>query len=82
MEKINITPNQCKAARDLLGWKQVDLAQKSNMGITTIAEFERGIRDLANRTMIELGRTFEDAGIEFLNNEKGEGLILLKKKKK
>jgi transcriptional regulator with XRE-family HTH domain len=78
MEKIIITPNQCKAARDLLEWKQIDLAKKATIGITTITEFERGLRDLADRTMKELKRTFEDAGIEFIDDEKGEGVKLLK----
>jgi transcriptional regulator with XRE-family HTH domain len=80
MKKITITPNQCKAARDLLNWKQVDLAKKSSMGITTIAEFERGFRELADRTMKELKRTFEDDGIEFISDELGEGVKLLNNK--
>ena len=79
MEKIVITPNQCKAARDLLEWKQTDLAEKSTIGITTITEFERGLRELAARTMKELKRTFEEAGIEFINDDKKIGAVVLKK---
>jgi transcriptional regulator with XRE-family HTH domain len=79
MEKIVITPNQCKAARDLLEWKQTDLAEKSTIGITTITEFERGLRELATRTMKELIRTFEDAGIEFINDDQKIGAVVLKK---
>jgi transcriptional regulator with XRE-family HTH domain len=78
MEKIVITPNQCKAARDLLEWKQTDLAEKSTIGITTITEFERGLRELATRTMKELIRTFEDAGIEFINDDQKIGAVVLK----
>ena len=78
MKKIIITPNQCKAARNLLEWKQTDLAENSSIGTTTITEFERGLRDLAPRTMKELVRTFEDAGIEFLNGAEGEGVRVLK----
>ena len=79
MEKIVITPNQCKASRDLLEWKQTDLAEKSTIGITTITEFERGLRELATRTMKELIRTFEDAGIEFINDDQKIGAVVLKK---
>ena len=79
MEKIVITPNQCKAARDLLEWKQTDLAEKSTIGITTITEFERGLRELAVRTMKELKRTFEEAGIEFINDDQRIGAVRLKK---
>ena len=78
MEKLIITPNQCKAARDLLEWKQSDLSEKSEIGTTTIADFERGYRKLTSRTLKELKRTFEDAGIEFIDDEKGEGVKLLK----
>ena len=79
MKKIVITPNQCKAARDLLEWKQTDLAEKSTIGITTITEFERGLRELAVRTMKELKRTFEEAGIEFINDDQKIGAVVLKK---
>ena len=79
MNKINITPEQCKAARDLLKWKQTDLAEKSEIGITTIADFERGSRELTGRTLKELKRTFEDSGIEFINDDKKIGAVVLKK---
>ena len=79
MTKITITPNQCKAARNLLEWKQTDLAEKSAIGITTITEFERGLRELAPRTMKELKRTFEEAGIEFINDDQKIGAVKLKR---
>ncbi len=78
-KKIIITPEQCKAARDLLVWKQIDLSEKSEIGTTTIADFERGYRELAGRTLKELKRTFEDAGIEFIDDEKGVGVKLLRR---
>lgn len=78
MEKIIITPEQCKAARDLLKWKQSDLSEKSEIGTTTIADFERGYRELRDRTLKELKRTFEDAGIEFVNDKVKIGVSLLK----
>ena len=30
-KKLPITPKQCKAARDLLGWTQADLSKKSEI---------------------------------------------------
>jgi transcriptional regulator with XRE-family HTH domain len=71
-----ITPNQCKAARDLLGWKQSDLSEKSSIGESTIADFERGARIPAARTMRDIKAAFEDAGIEFINDEAGIGIKL------
>jgi len=78
MKKVIITPEQCKAARNLLNWKQSNLHENSGVGMTTIADFERGYRNPISRTLKELKRTFEDAGIEFLNDENGCGVRLLK----
>jgi transcriptional regulator with XRE-family HTH domain len=81
MKKTTITPEQCKAARDLLKWKQTDLSEKSEIGITTIADFERGSRELTGRTLKELKRTLEEAGIEFISDDEGKGVKLLDKHK-
>ncbi len=64
-----ITISQCKAARDLLGWKQSDLSEKSSISESTIADFERGVRTLAARTMRDVKAAFEDAGVKFINDE-------------
>ncbi|MES2676719.1 MAG: helix-turn-helix transcriptional regulator [Pseudomonadota bacterium] len=80
--KIIITPEQCKAARDLLTWKQIDLSEKSEISPSTIADFERGSRELTGRTLKELKRTLEDAGIEFINDDEGLGVKLLQNKQK
>ena len=75
-----ITPNQCKAARDLLGWKQSDLSAKSSIGESTIADFERGAREPAVRTLRDIRVAFEDAGIKFINDEAWLGVKLSTKK--
>ena len=71
-----IQPNQCKAARDLLGWKQSDLSEKSSIGESTIADFERGAREPAVRTLRDIRKAFEDAGIKFINDEAWLGVKL------
>jgi transcriptional regulator with XRE-family HTH domain len=75
-----IQPNQCKAARDLLGWKQSDLSEKSSIGESTIADFERGAREPAVRTLRDIRNAFEDAGIKFINDETWVGVNLVNKK--
>ena len=75
-----IQPNQCKAARDLLGWKQSDLSEKSSIGESTIADFERGAREPAVRTLRDIRNSFEDAGIKFINDEAWLGVKLSTKK--
>lgn len=80
MENKIITKKQCRAARELLEWKQKDLSEKSMIAISTIADFERGFSEPIARTLKELRRAFEDAGIEFLDGKEGEGVKLVKKK--
>lgn len=74
-----ITARQSKAARDLLDWKQSDLAKKSKMAVSTIAHFERGSTQPSARTLSDLKRAFEDAGIKFINDGEGLGVKLLQK---
>jgi len=74
-----ITSNQCKAARDLLGWKQSDLSEKSSIGESTIADFERGAREPAVRTLRDIKGAFEDAGIKFINDDAWLGVKVLNK---
>jgi len=78
MSKIIITYKQCRAARELLGWKQNDLASKSSISSTTIADYERGVRELRVSTLEKLINTFEEAGIKFENDEVKYGVELLK----
>ena len=72
-----IQPSQCKAARDLLGWKQSDLSKKSSIGESTIADFERGAREPAVRTIRDIKAAFEEAGIKFINDREWVGVKLL-----
>ncbi len=67
-KKPAITSKQCKAARDLLGWKQSDLSEKSEIGESTIADFERGVRTPFARTLRDIRIALEEAGIVFINN--------------
>ena len=79
MSKVIITYQQCKAARDLLDWKQDDLSKKSKITKSTIADFERGVRNLRVETLEKIINAFEKAGIRFENNDIEFGVSLLKK---
>jgi transcriptional regulator with XRE-family HTH domain len=59
------TPAQCRAARGLLGWSQAQLAGISKVATKTIADFERESRTPYDRTLADIGRVFEAAGVEF-----------------
>jgi len=78
MSKIIITYKQCRAARELLGWKQNNLSEKSAISIGTIADFERGVREFRVSTLEKLINAFEEAGIRFENNNEKYGVELLK----
>ena len=67
---ILITPRQCKAARDLLGWSQIDLKEKSGISANTIAHFEKDKRNLTIQTMEKIVNTFIANGITFENTAK------------
>lgn len=78
---IILTPNQCKAARELLEWKQGELANKSEVAQATIGSFERNERIPQPRTLKAIKSTFEAAGIEFENTDERCGITLLLNKK-
>jgi transcriptional regulator with XRE-family HTH domain len=72
-----LTPAQCRAARALLDWQQRDLAEQSRISRKSIADFERGRTVPWPRTLEDLRRTFETAGIEFqeaIEGGKGVGV--------
>lgn len=62
-----MTSDQCRAARALLRWTTVELAERSDVGRNTILKFEAG-RSTPRRATIKALRTaFEEAGVEFTN---------------
>ena len=74
-----ISPNQCKAARALLGWTQEQLAVTAGIGISTVREFELGQRKPIARNRQAILDAFSAAGIEFIGeNGGGPGLRLRK----
>lgn len=60
-----ITPTQCRAARELLGWSRFDLARKSGVKAMTISAVERGARVQHKSVSDALRRALEAAGVEF-----------------
>jgi transcriptional regulator with XRE-family HTH domain len=64
-----ISAGQLRAARGLLGWSQADLATEAKVGRATIADFESGKRSPYDRTLTDLQRALEAAGVEFTNGD-------------
>ncbi len=74
---MTIAPSQCKAARALIGWSRKQLAQSSLIAERTLVDFERGARNPLGRTLLDIRRALEEAGVIFIDaDEEGPGVRL------
>nr|WP_245410905.1 helix-turn-helix transcriptional regulator [Microvirga flavescens] len=67
----NISPHQSRAARALLDWSRGDLAERSKVSNATLADFEAGKRVPYDRTIADIVKAFEDAGLQFIPENGG-----------
>jgi transcriptional regulator with XRE-family HTH domain len=72
---------QIRAARALLDWTARETAVRSGVSLATIQRLERqtGIPVSHPRTLVDLQRAFEEAGIEFIGTPEEPGVILRRK---
>jgi transcriptional regulator with XRE-family HTH domain len=77
---------QLRAARALLGWRQEDVAQAASVGVATIRRIENQEGPLMGyvSTLRKIQEAFEQAGIQFIDEDEmgGFGVRMAKKKKK
>jgi transcriptional regulator with XRE-family HTH domain len=66
------TPGQCRAARGLLGWNQLELARQARLGINTVHQLEAGLSKPRRATLDVIRRALEAAGVQFID-ENGRG---------
>lgn len=66
-----MTPQQCRAARGWLDWPQQELAKRANVGLSTIRQFENGLRDPIANNLSAMKRAFEEVGVAFLDEPAG-----------
>lgn len=64
-----ITPEQIRAARALLNWKQSDLAKAAHISLPSINNMERAIGSPRVETMRAVQHALELAGIEFMGQQ-------------
>lgn len=82
MSEPVLTPEQCRAGRGLLGWTQGDLAVAAEVAIKTVTDFELGRRQPYPRTLADMRRALEDAGLTFLDeNGGGEGVRFARRRR-
>jgi transcriptional regulator with XRE-family HTH domain len=68
-----LTPAQLRAARALVGWTREDLAAESDVFANTIRNFEQGISDPKQGTILKWRRALETAGVEFQDEDQTKG---------
>jgi hypothetical protein len=62
-----VSSSQIKAARAMLGWSAIELANRSGIGSASIKRYEvqQGIPIANTKNLMVIRNTFEEAGIEF-----------------
>ena len=66
-----MSPEQCRAARAWLGWSQQTLADRANLGLSTVKDFESGSRTPIANNLAAIHKTLADVGVEFLFDSNG-----------
>lgn len=74
-----MTPEQCRTARELLGWSRQDLASMASISSDTVKKFEESARQPFASTGTALCRTLEAAGAEFSTGRRGRAGVRLRK---
>ncbi|NEI75510.1 helix-turn-helix domain-containing protein [Rhizobium ruizarguesonis] len=64
-------------ARAALGWGVRDLAKEAGVSPDTISRLERG-EEILPRTLTAIRATLESAGVEFFEDDRGDGVIKLR----
>ncbi len=76
-----LTPEQCRAARGLLGWSQQQLAHQAQVGVVTVHQLEAGLSQPRRATLDVIRRAFETAGVEFIDENGGGPGVRLRRRK-
>ena len=77
-----LTPTQCRAARGLLDWTQQELADTARIGVATVRLFEGEGAKARPATIAVLRLAFEQAGVEFIDENGGGVGVRLRKPRK
>ena len=76
-----MTPTQCLAAREMLGWTAEDLARAAGVSVFTVRNFETEKSVPEPEIMTSMQRAFEGAGIQFDPSEDGRSGVSLANKR-
>jgi len=59
---MDLTVEQCRAGRALLGWSMGELASAAGLGVMTVNRFEGG-QTVAAGSVAKIAKTLNDAGV-------------------
>ena len=68
---MELTPEQCRAGRALIGMSQQQLAARAKVGIQTLIAFENGKRRPYDRTVAVIRAALEGAGVAIIEKNGG-----------
>jgi transcriptional regulator with XRE-family HTH domain len=68
---MTLLPEQCRAARALLGWTQRQLAEAAEVGISTVASFEARTGTPIRANLRAIRSALERAGVEVIDENGG-----------
>ena len=74
---LTLSPEQSRAARQLLNWSAIRLGARANLGEGTIRNFEECRRTLSLNNLAAIRAALEAGGVEFTNGD-GPGVRLRK----
>jgi DNA-binding transcriptional regulator YiaG len=63
-----MSPEQVRAARNWLAWTQAELADRANVGLSTVKDYESGKRTPISNNLDAIRSALEKAGIKFTSN--------------
>jgi len=69
-----MSPEQCRAARAWLDWKQDCLAAEAGVGLSTVKGFEAGKSKPIGATLAAMRAALERAGVAFLDGDGALGI--------
>ncbi len=67
-----MTPEQTRAARAWLNWSQEELANRANVSVSTLKDFERGKRVPIKNNVDAIRAALEGAGLSMVFGEDGK----------
>jgi transcriptional regulator with XRE-family HTH domain len=76
----NLSIEQLRAARGLLGWSQSELAERAGLSLPTVKRLEGGFGPrVSNEARAKLQKALETAGVQFIDENGGGPGVRLKK---